>query len=501
MARWVTLPFSVERYMIGAAMAYVIRKTIALIIFIVSLTLTSCSLEHAPTPTLSSQPQFQGGEYLPGLPPFAQPTSLAFDKNGVLWITLQDRGVVAYIDNRYFAFDRMNTSIPDNSFAKVLVDRDNVKWFGTNLGYVYTFDNKEWTILPIPAGPYRVTEKGIEGTYGMADILQDHDGRVWFAAGGVWSYKDKKIDSHFTEVFGENKVRSLTINREGNLIAATDKDIYTYDGQGWKNITGQVLKNPRLSISTIFFDTASDRLYVGTSDGLIVQHGEEVRTLTKENSGLASNAVSLVETDEKGNLWIGYRIDIRILTKYDGEKWVDFPSEHVRDIAYQEKADTWFVASQGGLKKFDGQSSWSIFPVLDRDPRLWWRQKSFTELVQEKTISVDIHDALANPLKYKGQKISFIGKIETGWEYADIIDEQGTRLHIWPNFHPALPTIPMSPKPKGRPEYNQKESPYLQISGYLEFQGNYGHMGGWPFQFYITEIYPLPSPVTNSQKP
>jgi len=153
--------------MIYIDMTYKIHNLISLVIVAILFTLTSCNSpksdlngndypeEQPPAIDQTSPVFFQGGESLQGLPPKAGPWSLAFDNNDVLWIASMIGGVIAYYDGNYYVFDRLNTPIPDGSITAVFVDKDDVKWFGTFLGHIYTFDNKEWTIIPTPAGPYR----------------------------------------------------------------------------------------------------------------------------------------------------------------------------------------------------------------------------------------------------------------------------------------------------------------------------------------------------------
>jgi len=461
--------------------------------------LVSCSVTpEASSEVPEKEPEYvlKGGEYLEALPPSGTPLQLAFDRNNVLWVALSYRGgIVACRDGNYQVFDRLNAPIPDGFVRNVFVDNDNTKWFGAEHGYVYTFDDRDWETLPTPAGDYRWSKEGdLEGTYRIRCILQDSDGVVWVAAryGGVWSYKDKRIDSDLSQELGVSHVQSLALDTQGHLLIAAERDVYSYNGQSLSKITHQILGDQRLHVYTLFFDHTSDVLYVGTNHGLIVKGDEEVKTLTSENSGLAFDRVSFVERDQKGNLWIAYWNGPNVLTKYDGLHWTHYPVEggHVRDVVYNSIDDAWSVASADGVSRFDGES-WSKLPVLDKDPRLWWRQKSLGDLAQEETIPVSIHYVLKYPLAYGGKKISFTGKVESGWEYADIIDEYGFDLDIWPERHPDLPRIPMASKPDSHPGYDGKESEYWELVGYLEFQGYYGHLGSWPFQLFITEVRPL----------
>jgi len=116
----------------------------------------------------------------------------------------------------------------------------------------------------------------------------------------------------------------------------------------------------------------------------------------------------------------------------------------------------------------------------------WWRQKGLEELFQYEVEAADILGILRNPAQYEGKKIRIVGEIKTGFEYADIFDKEGKRLGIWPDE--SLELLQLL-KDTGIGSEIDK-SKYQEFVGYLEFEGNYGHLGSWPFQLFIVEVYP-----------
>lgn len=423
---------------------------------------------------LAQEPQLQGGEVLDGL--LGDISALAIDKNNLLWIGLRYGGIAVLENNHFRVFDRYNTNIPDARITAIFVDNNNVKWFGTIGGYVYTFDDREWRIMPTPPLDWIIR-------IGQTDKLFVASRR------DLWSYSDSRADtftllSHFDQ----------------------DRNRFSYfrDFYPVPNISPQEWE----ALNDIEFNPRTGLLYMATRTGLREYRGSQLLNVyTPSNSGLRKPSCNQLFLDSTGYLWIDYGSEFCGITKYDGEHWTHFnegtPLFHRRttDLVSTEDGRVWFAVFSDGLMMFDGDT-WTSYPPIRNDPRIFWRAKPLAELFNDETIRPDIHQVLANPLPYRGKKISIIGRIRSGFEYSDIIDGNGEPLHTWVSFVPPLQevlretwmdTIIYGAYPRGRGTYwSSYTSNLVELVGYLEFSGSYGHMGGAPFQFDITEVYPYP---------
>lgn len=424
----------------------------------------------------------EGGEYLEGLLG-SHITALAFDQDSVLWIGSFCSGIIAHYDGQFKLFDRLNTNIPDNQISEIFVDKDNTKWFGTTHGYVFTYDNVKFEVLPRPGKAWSIV-----------NILQDHTGLIWVEArdGGLWCYKNKKIVKHFTKELSNDYLEGLAIDSKNNIWVGTKGDgIDKYDGEKWENINKGVLKN--WLIWDAFYDSRDSTLYLMTGNGLHIYKEGNFRILTTENSGLPSSRGYSVRVDSKGNLWVGCN-SYSGVTRFDGQRWIDFnkgtplEKDHINDLIWDADGRIWFGGIFSGLTMFDGES-WIIYPILTRDPRIWWRQKKLQELFMQETTPTDIRLVLDNPVQYRGKKIKVFGKIKT-----DMVGEDGNRLRIWPEKNRELKRLL---KNTGI-DIEIEKSELKEYVGYLESKGCYGEHGSWRFQLFIVEIYPYP--IDDQQK-
>ncbi len=108
------------------------------------------------------------------------------------------------------------------------------------------------------------------------------------------------------------------------------------------------------------------------------------------------------------------------------------------------------------------------------------------DLVRPEPADADIHEVLADPRKYAGKKIRIVGMIESGFEYAQMIDSRGKKLRIWPRTFWMRDFI----KAEGLEKEFGGAKQQNEFIGYLDWRGHFGHMGAWPYEFTIVETYP-----------
>ena len=418
--------------------------------------------------------------------------SLSIDKDGVLWVGFWDKGINSFYNNQFKVYDRYNTPLPSNGISVVFTDRSNRKWFGTLAGHIVRYDGKEWKLLPTPT--LNTTDVRIYLDIPVENILEGKDGRIWVLK-RLWIIGDALLVA-----FPYNESDQLEV---GETIVGYDNLMANLTGDdAWKKIPipADTLPDTDISIQRVLsyaFDVPNERFYFTTLEDLNVFEKAKFKAsynYRKENSSLRIHKrIWLISTDRKENIWVGG--ESPGVSKFDGKAWLhynkDTPLENkkVQAITFDSDNRAWIGVRGVGLVMYDG-TNWKTYPVLGKDSRIWWREKSLLDLMNEKTTEIDVHsflnESMKNPFDIRGKKIKIVGHIESGFEYADIVDENGNKLGIWPDLNTQLWDAIV----KIGLDQQIKPSKDVEYVGYLELGGSYGHVGSWANQFYIVEMYP-----------
>ena len=322
----------------------------------------------------------------------------------------------------------------------------------------------------------------------------------------LWSYRDNRIDTIFSDEF-KGSVWDLDIDSHNNIWIATSEGVYHCDGKTLEKSKDVVIP---VASADIIDNPINDELLIASAKGydqpsqlfynanIYRYKNGKLDTLIPENSELISLQPGSLYVDNRGNLWVIYYNQNIAVSRFDGTKWTAFgPGTllnglRVNSIVSDTSNRLFFgiirsTSSNNTLAMLDGDT-WILnpLPVLKHDPRIWWRQEDLSELFKHPVVPVKIQEVLQNPIEYRGKKISFVGKIKSGFEYASLVDLDGKVLNIWPEYRDELS---QALKDMGISSELEK-SEYQEFIGYLEFGGRYGHMGGWSDNLFITEIYP-----------
>ena len=212
------------------------------------------------------------GDPVPG--PFGDLESLAFDRDGVLWIGSRYSGIFAFRDGRFYLYNVFNTPIPDRGITAVYVDGNDTKWFGSGRGYIYSFDNTHWKVYPTSTDASH---------YPITLVRPDGKGGIWFREGGLMRFVDGRIEKielpqrpnapkptpgipFDLNHEGLGGVQAMDIDREGRLWVAGTDAVVRYDGKDWTWLTEA--KQPPVTISSLWRNPKTDEVFLATSDGL-----------------------------------------------------------------------------------------------------------------------------------------------------------------------------------------------------------------------------------------
>lgn len=145
------------------------------------------------------------------------------------------------------------------------------------------------------------------------DIWQDSQARLWFAtAGGLWQ-KSGATWQHYPYREGSDPgpanpfVSSLAGDGGGGFWAGTRGGLSHFDGSAWQANASVLCEAPPL-VQALVWETAHDRLWVGTRTGLAQCHwADQTIVWTAEDNVIADDVRALSLQTAAGNtyLWIG----------------------------------------------------------------------------------------------------------------------------------------------------------------------------------------------------
>ncbi|MCE5252079.1 T9SS type A sorting domain-containing protein [bacterium] len=312
-------------------------------------------------------------------------TRIAVDLNNEKWFTTYGGGVWSFDGTRWehyttgnsgllsgeFTDDQGNVYPQGDTIYSIAVDKDNVKWFGSDIG-LSRFDGENWT------------------TYDQFGLIQglfaDKDNKLWIGT----SDAVYRFDGQNAEKMADNRnVFSFDQDRDGAVWLIPGP--YSYDGETWTlhrvdrtNITIRPKYTWR-----VFIDHANTR-WIGTDNGILSFDGETWREyqveidlskfpLSPDTAGQYTphritkndfpfDVISSIAEDRKGNVWV--TINEGGAASYKGETWTVYnPSnsgiatDSPHAVAVDLNDTVWFGTS-AGVSRFDG-AAWKTFTVSD----------------------------------------------------------------------------------------------------------------------------------------
>ena len=277
------------------------------------------------------------------------------DKQGNMWF-LTDIGVKVF-DKRTRQFDFFR---PDYTGAGFMIitclsrDKDGQLIFGTINGAIIKFNpvTKEYTPIITPQRMTEIAGSLLQNT--IFTVLDDSKGFLWASVQNVGVLRiEKKSGKAVLFNTGNgisvNKVRSITEDREGNIIlGTTGEGIEVFSSERFISFSKKdgLVDN---QVHAVCRDKAG-RVWFGTNEGITIydasaKPGFQFQNLTTDN-GLPNNNIRSFACDKAGNMWIaswGGRV-----TKFDAALGRIAPVAALNDIV-NTYAGTLFVDSKSRL--------------------------------------------------------------------------------------------------------------------------------------------------------
>ncbi len=121
--------------------------------------------------------------------------AMAIDKNGVKWFGT-NKGVCSFDGEHWQTFDSGNSDLISNNVVTIAVDSANRKWFGTYNHGLMQFNENNWTLYNTANSPLPGNE--------IQHISADKKGNIWVAT-------DKGVATTATSVSVKNKIPDSSV--------------------------------------------------------------------------------------------------------------------------------------------------------------------------------------------------------------------------------------------------------------------------------------------------
>lgn len=307
-----------------------------------------------------------------------------------LWLSTSGEGVFRFENGRF-----SKVAAAPTGASALWYDRQGALWIGSTAGVCRLRDeNLSCTRRATAASAPIVRAAAIEQ---VQAFLEDDEGNLWIATAshGLAALKDTQFQNYGSnEGMPDERSRVVAAGRNGTVWVGTFTDVIRFRDGRFTTYT-----QPRpLSVHSLFEDT-SGAVWIGSSSGLLVLRGDEIRDVPVP--GLESWVTGVLR-DRRGDVWAAtngqglVRISggtARTYTTADG-----LPGLTLRGIVEDARGDLWFGVREAGLCRLrdgkfttfaakDGLTSASV-QSLHADPEgaLWVSTRRGLNRVEEGRI-------------------------------------------------------------------------------------------------------------------
>ena len=320
-------------------------------------------------------------------------SQIVMDRDGVIWTdgcqseeTIDSKRKMLYFDGADWKTITVPWPSPLQKITKIVVDKDNVKWFATGSGLV-RLENGSATIWRVD-GPPR---------YPLWYITADQENEIWLSVGypSLFTSYDGKDWKNFQAGFQE----TILVDSGNRKWFTVSNSLVCYDNHAWSE-----QKRPP---KPYFIN--SQRVEIDETDVLwfmVQNYDTNLRELGSfdgsewkmfGNGGLDLQNILYPVVDHSGTKWL---IGQHTLVSFDGAQWKTYPEAPIpegrsyRSIAVDRNDIKWITYGEGVLS-FDGKT---------------WRKYSAENGLPSRNVNsvfVDRRDVKwfgtgANPVSYDG---------------------------------------------------------------------------------------------------
>ncbi len=288
--------------------------------------------------------------------------------NGNQWVCTRGHGLFMRSDsNSSWSFEvTSNSGLPGRSVSAIEFDKDSILWAavgGVNYGFV-KFDGSTWQSFTDPAGKTPVKVHALGGDK-QGNLWASNEFNLYKYDGATW--KKFPVNLHST-------LQSLAVDDSGHVwVGSSTRDLQKFDGKSWIEFrTEDYGYNYQQAIKHLDVDR-DNRIWIGTGDHVANYNGVNWSILNclKADGRRCWGSIQAIENDPFGTTWIG-STRVRGITKYDGKDYIVYKTakqgtayNYVLSIAADDK-NVWIGTFEDGLLKYDG-NVWMHFDASNSE--------------------------------------------------------------------------------------------------------------------------------------
>lgn len=352
------------------------NKKVKLIYLILILTLNFSCVEKKSTEKEVNKPEQVSTSKTDTLKFTSGIRAIFQDSKGNYWFGIHNQGV-SYYDGKTFEYYTTNEGLLDNQIRSIQEDKNSNILIATSKG-LSIYDGQKFTNYPT---------KTIEPTLEWNETSGD----LWFYAGekdGINRFDGKNMNYLiFPKPKNDNPdnsygVTDISEDKDDKVWIATYAALYNYDGKKISIFDHKNLKlkdNELLHIRSVLADSKG-RIWIGNNGiGVLLMENDktinfsDINGLIHKNSSKNGNLsptgtmehVFAIEEDSEGNIWFGdrdtgaWKFDGKTMTNYTISNKLSTPM--IWSIYKDNSNNLLFGMAGGGVYKFNGKSFDKMF--------------------------------------------------------------------------------------------------------------------------------------------
>lgn len=258
-------------------------------------------------------------------------------------------------------FSMQNSGLPGGARC-IVVDRNNVKWIGTNNGLA-RLEGNNWTVYDTSNSPIPFAS--------IFKIAVDSLNNVWlgsFSGGGLVKFDGINWSIYTTTNSGlpYNTASSIGVDKDNiKWIGTSNNKMSKFNDTSWIVYDLSYFGFPYNAVLTTAMENHIK--WFGTnSAGIAMYNDTNSVVYNYSNSGIPSNDIRSISIDTSGNKWIATQFGGVAMFNSNLNQWTVYnttnsplPENHVWTIYADKKNTIWIGCNSAGVARYDG--NWTLF--------------------------------------------------------------------------------------------------------------------------------------------